>query len=564
MQMSCSALRLLPSGICIVYHCTIVKSADYQHAADGYLMIVLHAHLPFIRYPEHEHFLEENWLFEALTETYLPLITIFENLVHDKVDFRITLSLSPPLIEMLNDDLLLERYQRYLCSRIALSEKELFRNRKDVRFRDLAKMYHRRFLTIQHSFENTYKKDLLSAFRKLMETGRVEIMTSSATHAYLPALMIEPSAATAQIQLAVAEHKKFFDRKPSGIWLPECGFSPPMDTLLKAAGFRFFFLESHGVVNTSPESRRNIYAPVRTPSGLTIFARDTVSSRQVWSAQEGYPGDPAYRDFYRDIGFDLGYDYIHPYLPDGIRTFTGIKYFRITSRTTDRKSPYNREKALQKAKVHAGDFLRSRERQIRSLNRTLKIRPLITAPFDAELFGHWWFEGPEWLDHLFRRSSGNGKSVRFITPAEFIAENPAAATLTPSLSSWGLKGYSETWIDASNSWVYKHMHRAAKQMTGMARQNRKARGFMKRALNQAARELLLAQASDWTFMMQKGTTAEFAKRKFTDHISNFAALHHAITSGKINRTYLVHLEQKNNIFANIDFRVYAGDKDRKK
>ncbi|MFZ2196415.1 MAG: hypothetical protein WAV13_01690, partial [Thermodesulfovibrionales bacterium] len=273
-------------------------------------MLMLHAHLPYIRYPEHENFLEENWLYETMTETYIPLINILGNLIDDSVDFRISLSLSPPLIEMLNDDLLMSRYQRYLCRLVELSEKEIYRNRKDIRLRDLANMYHKRFIRTRHLFENVYRRDLVSEFRRLMETGRIEIATCSATHAYLPALMTEPAAVKAQIQLAVAHFRKFFGKKPPGIWLPECGFSPDMDSLLKEAGLGYFFLESHGVLNSAPGSRKNIYTSVKTPSGITIFARDASSSRQVWSAQEGYPGDADYRDFYRDIGFDLDLDYI--------------------------------------------------------------------------------------------------------------------------------------------------------------------------------------------------------------------------------------------------------------
>jgi 1,4-alpha-glucan branching enzyme len=369
--------------------------------------------------------------------------------------------------------------------------------------------------------------------------------------------MNEPTAAKAQIQLAVAHFKKFFGRKPAGIWLPECGFTAKMDRLLKNTGLGYFFLESHGVLNDSPDSRKNIYTSVKTPSGITAFARDALSSRQVWSAQEGYPGDADYRDFYRDIGFDLDMDYIKPFLPDGIRTFTGIKYFRVTNRESDRKRPYNREKALQKAELHAGDFLKNREKQILSLNKKLKLSPIITAAFDAELFGHWWFEGPEWLDHLLRKGSATGKSFRFTTPSEFIAEHPATEILRPSLSSWGLKGYSATWIDVSNSWVYKHLHRAAKRMEEISGKNIRATGLVKRALNQAARELLLAQASDWAFMMQKEKASEFAKNKVTEHLTNFSGLYHEITTGRINNEHLACIEHKDNIFSDIDFRIYS-------
>jgi 1,4-alpha-glucan branching enzyme len=547
---------LAPAQV-IVYHSRIMHSVRSPHIGKGLLMIVLHAHLPYIRYPEHENFLEENWLYEAMTETYIPLVSILENLVADDVDFRICLSFSPPLVEMLNDELLMDRYQRYLCRLIELTKKEISRNRKHPRLRELGIMYRDRFLKIQHSFVDVYKKNLMTAFRGLTASEKVEIITSSATHAYLPALMSEPVAVKAQIELAVAHFEKFFGKKPSGIWLPECGFTPEMDGLLKGAGLGYFFLESHGVLDRMPSSREYIYSPVKTRSGLTVFARDTLSSRQVWSSQEGYPGDPDYRDFYRDIGFDLALEYIGPYLPDGLRTFTGIKYFRVTGNRTDRKKTYNRGKALRKAEFHAGHFLKSREEQMLYLSKTLGIAPLITAAFDAELFGHWWFEGPEWLDYLLRKGSINPTVLRFTTPSEFIAEHRRANVLTPGLSSWGQEGYSATWIDPSNSWVYKHLHRAAKRMKELSQKNTRARGLAKRALNQAARELMLAQASDWAFMMRKEKASAFATGKFTEHMTNFSALYHQISSGNINREYLVGLERKNNIFSDIDFRVYA-------
>lgn len=519
---------------------------------------MLHAHLPYIRYPEHESFLEENWLYEAITETYIPLLNIFENLLDDGVDFRICLSMTPTLTEMLRDELLMDRYQRHLHRLIELSEREIRRNRRDIDFRDLAIMYRRRFLKIQDLFENRYRKDLITAFRELMESGTVEIATSAATHAYLPALMSEPFAVRAQLHVAAVQYRKCFSRAPSGIWLPECGFTPDMEPLIKDAGLGYFFLESHGVITSNPESRKNLYTPVRTPSGITVFPRDALSSRQVWSAHTGYPGNAAYRDFYRDIGFDLDLDYLKPYLPDGIRTFTGIKYFRITNSRSDRKKPYQRQQALRKAKEHASHFLKSRERQILSLDRRLKDRPLITAAFDAELFGHWWFEGPEWLSHLLRSGSAKRSMFRFTTPSEFIAENPASAVFMPSLSSWGGRGYSATWVDPSNSWIYRHLHRAAKRMREMSEVHRNARGMVKRALNQAARELLLSQASDWSFMMQKERASAFAQTKFTEHMTNFSMLSREIASGRIRKEHLALLEQKNNLFPDIDFRIYAG------
>ncbi|MEW6107772.1 MAG: 1,4-alpha-glucan branching protein domain-containing protein [Nitrospirota bacterium] len=538
-----------------MYYFNIVEILSRNNK--GYLLIVLHAHLPYIRYPEHERHLEENWLYEAITETYIPLLKTFENLQNDNVDFRITLSLTPTLIEMFNDPLLRERYQGYLNNLIELSEKEIFRTHGDIRLQPVARMYNERFLMIRHLFENTYRKDLTSEFGSLMDSGNIEIITSAATHAYLPALMIVPDAVKAQILLASEHYRHAFGKIPDGIWLPECGFSPGIDRFVNEAGIDFFFLESHGILNSIPKSRNSIYAPVRTPSGAIAFARDVESAKQVWSSVEGYPGDFDYRDFYRDIGFDLDYEYIKTYLPSDVRTFTGIKYFRITD-TSDNKQTYIREKALKKAKSHALHFLKCREEQVRFLNDRLKIKPVVTAAYDAELFGHWWFEGPEWLDFFLREGSRKKESFRFITPREYLSDNKVIETVEPSMSSWGYKGYSSTWIDGSNSWIYRHLHKAAKQMIKIAADNIHANGLLERALNQAARELLLAQASDWPFMMKTGNASEFAGNKFKEHIGNFFELFDQIDTGHIDKEKISRLENKNSIFRDIDFRIYIG------
>ncbi|MDA8105587.1 MAG: DUF1957 domain-containing protein [Nitrospiraceae bacterium] len=522
----------------------------------GYLSVVLHAHLPYVRCPEHEHHLEERWLYEAMTETYLPLLDIFDGLLNDRVDFKMTLSLTPTLIEMLGDDLLMKRYERYLDDLLDLTEKEVFRNRRDKDFGPLAQMYLRRFSRIQYLFKTAYRKDLVSAFRAVAGSGRVRVIASAATHAYLPALMTSPAAADAQVRIGIDHYIKTFGKHPGGVWLPECGFVPELDSILQKNGVAYFFLDSHGILNARPRHKFSIYAPLKTPSGAVAFSRDAESSKQIWSSIEGYPGDFDYRDFYRDIGFDLDTEYVGPHLPGGIRTFTGLKYYRITGRS-EQKKPYVLKKALKKAKIHAGHFVDSKNRQIAALSEKLGIRPFVTAAFDAELFGHWWFEGPEWLDFFLRKGSGRKNSFRFIDPSEYIRDHGEIETAMPSASSWGDKGYSSTWIHPSNHWIYRHLNRAATLHAENCSKHMHAGGVLLRALNQSSRELLLAQASDWAFMMKTGNSSEFAQKKFQEHLGNFFALHEEIVSGRIDRTGLLRLEGKNNIFRDIDFRIFG-------
>jgi 1,4-alpha-glucan branching enzyme len=282
------------------------------------------------------------------------------------------------------------------------------------------------------------------------------------------------------------------------------------------------------------------------------------SSKQVWSAKEGYPGDFFYREFYRDVGFDLDYDYVRPYLHgDGKRTNIGIKYYRITGKT-DHKEPYSYEKAMDKAAEHAGNFMFNREKHIEYLSTVMDRKPIVVAPYDAELFGHWWFEGPDWINFLFRKIAFDQKTISLITPMEYLEMYPVNQVSTPSLSSWGYKGYHEYWLNESNDWIYRHLHKAAERMVELAKANSRIHenSLQNRALNQAARELLLAQSSDWAFIMKTGTMLEYAMKRTKEHLFRFTKLYDDIRSNKIDAAWLSDIEDKDNIFPDIDYHVY--------
>lgn len=523
----------------------------------GYLAIVLHGHLPYVRHPEHDQFLEEDWLFEAITETYIPLINVFDGLLNDGVDFRLSMSLTPTLMTMLTDPLLQHRYVRHINKLIELAEKEVDRTKHMPEFNPLACMYLDLFRNARYVFEEKYGRNLVTAFKKFQDAGKLEIITCGATHGFLP-LMMNQKAVWAQTAAAVQYHEQQLGRAPKGIWLPECGYYEGLEEILKEAGIRFFFTDSHGIFHASPRPKYGVYAPIYCPSGVAAFGRDIESSKQVWSSIEGYPGDFNYRDFYRDVGFDLDYDYIRPYLhSDGVRVNLGIKYYKITGKT-EHKDPYIRHWAVEKAAEHAGNFLFNREKQVEWLYDMFKGRkPIIVAPYDAELFGHWWFEGPDWLNFLIRKIAFDQDTVRLVTPHEYLAENPRCQVSTPSMSSWGYKGYAEVWLDESNDWIYPHLHKAADRMIELARMFPNAEGLLRRALNQAARELLLAQSSDWAFIMKTGSHVEYAVRRTKEHLARFTRLYEDIKANRIDEGWLADIEYKDNIFPAIDYRIYA-------
>ena len=543
----------------------------------GYFSLILHAHLPFVRHPEYPEFLEEDWLFEAITEVYLPLIFIFQNLHEEGAKPRLTINVSPPLCEMLADELLQDRYTRHLENLLELADKEVHRTRQEsMEFHDVARMYAELLRASLGLWNDRYGRNLVAAFRELQDEGAVEIITCGATHGFLP-LISTVQARRAQVNVAVNNYRKHFGRQPRGIWLPECAYEPGVEALLKEAGIEYFISDTHAILYGDPRPRYGVHAPVRCANGTAVFARDLETSEQVWSSVIGYPGSDVYREFYRDIGWDLPIEYLAPHLhSDGNRRHLGLKYHRITGRDVPQqaKAPYIPALAREKAAQNAAHFIGERIKQAHTLRSTFEGHPpLVVSPYDAELFGHWWYEGPQFLDFFFRKLHYDQSDIVAISPGDFLDSGLPIQRQQPTASSWGENGYYKVWLNEKNSWMYPYQHDAERRMTEMTNRfavsstkslapgdgedaGTRDLGLETRLLRQLARELLLAESSDWAFQIYQGTTVEYSSRRFQSHIHRFDLLAKMLETGEVDHELLSEIERRDNIFSEIDYRVY--------
>jgi 1,4-alpha-glucan branching enzyme len=526
----------------------------------GYLSLVLHAHLPYVRHPEHKSFLEEQWFFEAIIETYVPLLRMLEGLEDDGVDYALLVSLSPTLVTMFEDELLQERFVDHLRKLIALADREIGRTASEPQFNRLARRYADEFRDVLYWFETRYQRRLAMAFRNISAQGRLELMTCGATHGFLPILKTNPAAVRAQVQTAVEHHREVFGVHPGGIWVPECAYYPGVEEFLKEADIRYFFVDSHGFDHATVKPKFGVFAPVHTPNGVAVFARDKETSHQVWAAEVGYPGHPDYREFYRDIGFDLPEEMVRDFIVAGhVRTNTGIKYYRITKKG-DSKEPYDWNKALERAAEHAGNFLFNRQKQLEHLAPKMDRPPLIVSPYDAELFGHWWFEGPRFLDYLFRKMCYDQKDLKPITPLKYLQLFPENQVTVPAGSSWGGNGTYEYWINNTNDSILKDLHEAGDRMSEMAEKDGAQKKKNRRALKQMMRELMLAQGSDWPFIMRTNTSPEYALKRVQSHLARFWLLESMLVSDRFDEEALAAMEYADNIFPDINPDWYCRKK----
>ena len=510
----------------------------------GALALVLHGHLPYVR-SRNPGSLEEDWYFQALSESYLPLLESLTSALRQGARPRLTMSLSPTLLSLLSDPVLQERFEPWIEQRCLLLE------RCAPEEQGAAAELHAHFQRQLDGFRR-HQGEVLRGFQDLLQAGVLDLITCSATHGYLPLLRDPAQAVHGQLRTAVREHERLLGVAPQGIWLPECAFYEGLDAALAQVGLRYAVLDAHGLLHGLPRPRYGVYAPICSSASVAFFGRDSEATLPVWSASDGYPGDAAYREFHRDIGWELPEQELQA---AGILSSRplGLKLRRVSGGDCplNGKLPYDPAAAARTARGHALSYVQERLKQLQELEAVMDRQPLVVAPFDAELFGHWWFEGPQFLEQVFIQ--GQAAGLGFSTLRQHLSSQPQLQVCRPSPSSWGQGGYHAYWLSASNAWVVPDWHRACLAMVQAVRTSLHRSGLQQRLLQQAARELLLAQSSDWSFILRAGTTTELARERIRRHLERFWRLLEGLKSdGQVDQQWLSAVEAEDSLFPTID------------
>jgi 1,4-alpha-glucan branching enzyme len=539
-------------------------------------VLTLHGHLPYVlhhgRWPH-----GSVWLCEAAFDSYLPLIEALQALEKERIASPITLGITPVLANQLASPSFVSEFEAYMEKRLegAAGAPAHLSAAGDSQLVPIAKYWHERLTRLLKLFRSL-NGDLIGALRGFEDRGRIELISSAATHGFLP-LLARDESIRLQLAVGVAEHKRLFGRTATGCWLPECAYRPGgpwgppgagpglrqtyragIDEHLAAAGYRYFFVDTHlvrgGAALGYPEveevpvsGERTPYVAYRVASSkrraheLFALVRDPKASAQVWSRAQGYPGDEWYLEFHK------------------IRWPDGLRLWRVTGGGVDLggKQRYDPGAAGNSARNHAEHFASVLRETAARVEENGGARggplPVVTAPFDAELFGHWWFEGVDFLAQLYRQLTRNG--VRPVTAKQHVA---ASAKTSPTIQltegSWGKNGDFSMWMNDQTSWTWQRIWAleqaywavAAKALTG---------GPKPRAvLAQATRSMLLAQASDWQFIISTAEAADYANQRFDEHCGQAEDLVRALANGKIDDATMHRveaLETQDSVFPNV-------------
>ncbi len=559
----------------------------------GAFTFVLHSHIPYARLAGRWPHGEE-WIHEAANETYIPLLDMLYDLKEEGVPYSITIGLTPVLAEQLIDPDVLEHLDQYLVERIEAAKRDIdyFKTpgSENTHLRFLAEWYRDRHEKIRDSFNNRFKRDLIGAFRHLQDEGCIEIITSAATHGYLP-LLSRDSSIRAQVKTGVQSYTRLFGKAPRAVWLPECAYRPAyitetgrrrsgLESILAESDLRVFFSETHTITGGSPvgvaagdvigpygaikrryvipvmdqfsEAKKNAttfqpyyvsdttnYPDSPSHSGVAVMGRNQRVGEQVWSAQYGYPGDFDYREFHKKAGT------------------SGLQYWRITGAKIElgEKDLYHPDWAAYKVEQHAEHFAHLVGDQLRQYRNQTGKFGVVAANYDTELFGHWWFEGVAWLGKVLRHLSQHPE-VELTTASRFIEEHPPENVLDLPESSWGAGGTHFVWDNNETHWMWSPIHEVEDRMETLATNYITPDEKELIVLNQAAREALLLQSSDWTFLVTTGQAREYAIRRFSQHIERFEKLAASLEAGNPNVEAAQEYWELDKIFADIDYRCF--------
>jgi 1,4-alpha-glucan branching enzyme len=540
-------------------------------------IFTLHSHLPYVlnhgRWPH-----GSDWICEAALDTYLPLLETLRGLSSHAVPSPVTIGFTPVLANQLINPTFVTEMEAFFAQRIKACDEApaSLATTGDSHLLPLVEFWRSRLLRLRQLFADI-GGDLVAAFRALESAGQIEIIGSAATHGYLP-LLARDESIRLQLAVGVSEHRRIFGRSPSGCWLPECAYRPrgpwePWPTAprtgmrrgieehLADAGFQYFFVDAHLAAAGRPlglsgdpagdptvhapaspakpaEPLRSPYRAYRVAHGPVVaYVRDPRASMQVWSRFEGYPGDEWYLEFHK------------------MRWPGGLKLWRVTGSNVDlgQKQSYNPAAAADRARGHAEHFahLLAGIAAGQSQHRDA----VIVAPFDTELFGHWWFEGPQFLGDMYRALTRQQSQVHPATGSAHLRNHPARAAIRLPWGSWGANGDSSMWLSDQTAWTWERLWPLEQSFWDVAQQAL-ASPSARPVLAQAARELLLAQSSDWQFIISTGAAADYAERRFLEHCTDAEQLVAALASPQgqgmdAARAKAEELSQRDQLFPNI-------------
>jgi len=499
---------------------------------------------------------ETELLFSAISETYLPLLNMFERLDLDSIPFKISMVITPTLCAQLSDFGVQERYVSWLDKLIVLGEKQLSLT-NDSNQKEQILFCLERFKKNKKDFTEVYKSDLLSAFRYYATRGSLELLATTATNVFLPHYIDMEEAVNAQFEAGLQSHRHFFGVVPDGFWLPSMAYTNGIEKFIKNYGFSYSILDTHGILFANPLPSKGIFSPVKCKNGLALFPRD-FSAENIICGENGFIHHPVYRNQNKDWVFEASAEVLEGFLStDEARVTSGFKFWN-NNHCED--NWYNLSAANEQVKIDANIFVNEYVKKMQQAQVMLETDNLsLVCAVDANVFGQKWFEGISWLEEVIRLIAKN-EELKLNFCSKLLKDKNDFQEIEPYLSANIGTGYGENTLDTSNSWMLAYTRKACQRMIYLANRFSDDTGLKARALNLAAKEVLLSQSMDWSCMLHDKIFADYAESQFRKNILSFTTVYDSLGSSVISTEWLTRMEQEHPLFHCINYHSFSTKK----
>lgn len=534
------------------------------------LVLLLNANQEYIRHLQEEdvkkYAPEINRLFEAVTDTYMPLLWMFEKLEEDMIPFRIQMVLPPVLCTLLEDTVVQAQYVEWLTRAELFCTKEVKRVSKNKKVQDLAQKRLEHIQKCRADFTERYSMRLVPQFAEHQKNGCLEIMATTGTSLFMPFYKEMKEILSAQVETGLLAYKHFFGEIPDGFWLPDLGYAEGVESIVRAYGINYTVLDPRSTMLAKELPEDGIFYPCRFYNSLAAFTAKKIADKVLFDEDEGYAVDPVYRNENRDAAFDLPAKDIVPFIDNGTSRYaSGCKYFNKSDDSQDDYSVipeneseiYNPEEALAQVQKDAEDFITRMNEELDAASKVAVNTDFVseTVVINLDDLRHNWSEGISWIDSLFRMAD---KADFEFTSCRYLLKNQYnLQKITPYYASNLGAGYGENLLSNKNSWMMRYVMKASERMVDLANRFPTDTGLKARLLDLAAKELMIAQDSGWAKMLDEDISPEYVKKVFTESIHAFTMVFDSLGSNTVSTEWLTNLEAEHPLFPWMNYRIFS-------
>ncbi len=523
------------------------------------IVLVLNGGQEYIKHTEDEqvkYAAQANILFEAISETYIPLLKLLEKLETSEKPVKLSLVLSPILCTLLDDAQVQDQYISWLDNRIALGQSELERCKSNPKLLENAKSCLQN-AEQEKEYYLAINKKILKKFHEYQKKGLVELLATCGTDIYLPHYNDMPEIMGAQVETGIYAYRNYFGEIPEGFWLPELGYYPGIEKIVKAYGMNYTILDARSFLFSEKEPLKGIFYPARFDNALVAFAKDPYSDQEIFG-EDGFVSNNVYKAQNRDIGYELDSDKLTPYIQKGFPRYGfEYKYWKKGSIRTESENIYDSNAAFEQCKKDASAFVECRMNKLSQAEELLPESDYVclTVCVNLDTLRANWAEGIQWIEQVINNICDS--EAEMVLPKS-MTENPfALQRIKPYYGSSSGQGYGEDLISNKNNWMMRYVRKASERMVDLANRFPSDTGLKARLLNLGAKELMLAQSCGWAKMIENSVFPDYAETRFKQSIIDFTAVFDALGSNTVSTEWLTNLELEHQVFPWMNYRIFS-------